>query len=104
MNYRGSTGYGQAFADAIFGDHNGKEAENVLSAFDAVIAKYPWVDSTRLGIEGGTYGGQLTNWLITRTPRFKAAVPRGRNCEPRELQLHGVPPRLSRRGIRRVSA
>jgi dipeptidyl aminopeptidase/acylaminoacyl peptidase len=40
-----------------------------------VIAKYSWVDSTRLGIEGGSYGGQLTNWLITRTPRFKAAVP-----------------------------
>jgi len=75
VNYRGSTGYGQAFADAIFGDQNGKEAEDVLSAVDAVIAKYPWVDSTRLGIEGGSYGGQLTDWLITRTPRFKAAVP-----------------------------
>jgi dipeptidyl aminopeptidase/acylaminoacyl peptidase len=75
VNYRGSTGYGQAFADAILGDQNGKEAEDVLSAVDAVIAKYPWVDSTRLGIEGGSYGGQLTDWLITRTPRFKAAVP-----------------------------
>jgi dipeptidyl aminopeptidase/acylaminoacyl peptidase len=75
VNYRGSTGYGQAFADAIFGDQNGKEAEDVLSAVDAVIAKYPWVDSTRLGIEGGSYGGQLTDWIITRTPRFKAAVP-----------------------------
>src|SRR5262245_57813426 len=75
VNYRGSTGYGQAFADAIFGDQNGKEAEDVLSAVDAVIAKYPWVDSTRLGIEGGSYGGQLTDWLITRTTRFKAAVP-----------------------------
>jgi dipeptidyl aminopeptidase/acylaminoacyl peptidase len=75
VNYRGSTGYGQAFADAIFGDQNGKEAEDVLSGVDAVIAKYPWVDSARLGVEGGSYGGQLANWLITRTPRFKAAVP-----------------------------
>jgi dipeptidyl aminopeptidase/acylaminoacyl peptidase len=75
VNYRGSTGYGQAFADAIFGDQDGKEAEDVLSGVDAVIAKYPWVDSTRLGIEGGSYGGQLTDWLITRTTRFKAAVP-----------------------------
>jgi dipeptidyl aminopeptidase/acylaminoacyl peptidase len=75
VNYRGSTGYGQAFADAIFGDQNGKEAEDVLSGLDAVITKHPWVDSTRLGIEGGSYGGQLANWLITRTPRFKAAVP-----------------------------
>jgi dipeptidyl aminopeptidase/acylaminoacyl peptidase len=75
VNYRGSTGYGQAFADAIFGDQDGKESEDVLSAVDAVIAKYPWIDSTRLGIEGGSYGGQLTDWLITRTNRFKAAVP-----------------------------
>ncbi|HEY4132341.1 MAG TPA: S9 family peptidase [Gemmatimonadaceae bacterium] len=75
VNYRGSTGYGQKFADAIFGDQDGKEAEDVLSGVDAVLAKYPWVDSTRLGIEGGSYGGQLTDWLITRTARFKAAVP-----------------------------
>ena len=75
VNYRGSTGYGQAFADAIFGDQNGKEAEDVLAGVDAALAKYPWVDSTRIGVEGGSYGGQLANWLITRTPRFKAAVP-----------------------------
>lgn len=75
VNYRGSTGYGQKFTDAIFGDQNGKEAEDVLAGVDAAIAKYPWVDAERLGIEGGSYGGQLTDWLITRTNRFKAAVP-----------------------------
>jgi len=75
VNYRGSTGYGQKFTDAIFGDQDGKEAEDVLAGVDAAIAKYPWVDAARLGIEGGSYGGQLTDWLITRTNRFKAAVP-----------------------------
>lgn len=75
VNYRGSTGYGQKFTDAIFGDQNGKEAEDVLAGVDAAIAKYSWVDRERLGVEGGSYGGQLTNWLITRTTRFKAAVP-----------------------------
>lgn len=75
VNYRGSTGYGQKFTDAIFGDQDGKEAEDVLAGVDAAIAKYPWVDTERLGIEGGSYGGQLTDWLITRTNRFKAAVP-----------------------------
>lgn len=75
VNYRGSTGYGQKFTDAIFGDQDGKEAEDVLAGVDAAIAKYPWVDAERLGIEGGSYGGQLTDWLITRTNRFKAAVP-----------------------------
>jgi len=75
VNYRGSTGYGQKFADAIFKDQNGGEAKDVLAAVDAAIAKYPWIDRERLGVEGGSYGGQLTNWLITQTPRFKAAVP-----------------------------
>lgn len=75
VNYRGSTGYGQKFADAIFGDQNGGEAKDVLSGVDAALAKYPWLDPNRLGVEGGSYGGQLTNWLITQTDRFKAAIP-----------------------------
>ena len=75
VNYRGSTGYGQRFADAIFGDQNGGEAKDVLAGLDAALGKYPWLDSGRLGVEGGSYGGQLTNWLITQTDRFKAAVP-----------------------------
>lgn len=75
VNYRGSTGYGQGFADAIFGDQNGGEARDVLAGVDAALAKHPWLDETRLGVEGGSYGGQLTNWLITQTDRFKAAIP-----------------------------
>ena len=75
VNYRGSTGYGQAFADAIFKDQNGGEANDVLAGVDSALAKYPWLDRTKLGIEGVSYGGQLTNWLITRTTRFRAAVP-----------------------------
>jgi dipeptidyl aminopeptidase/acylaminoacyl peptidase len=75
VNYRGSTGYGQAFADAIMRDQNGNEARDVLAAIDAALARDPWLDAGRLGVEGGSYGGQLANWLITRTDRFKAAVP-----------------------------
>jgi dipeptidyl aminopeptidase/acylaminoacyl peptidase len=75
VNYRGSTGYGQKHADAIFQDQNGGEAKDVLAGIDAALAKFPWLDGTRLGAEGGSYGGQLTNWLITQTDRFKAAVP-----------------------------
>ena len=75
VNYRGSTGYGQKFADAIFNDQDGGEGRDVLAGVDAALAKYPWLDANRLGIEGGSYGGQLTDWLITQTPRFKAAVP-----------------------------
>lgn len=75
VNYRGSTGYGQKLADAIFGDQNGAEAEDVLAGVDAALARYPWLDARRLGIEGVSYGGQLTNWIITQTDRFKAAIP-----------------------------
>lgn len=75
VNYRGSTGYGQAFTDAIFNDQNGSEAQDVLAGVDAALARHKWIDPGRLGVEGGSYGGQLTNWLITQTNRFKAAVP-----------------------------
>ncbi len=75
VNYRGSTGYGQQLTDAIFGDQNGGEARDVVAGVDAALAKYPWLDASRLGIEGVSYGGQLTNWIITQTDRFKAAIP-----------------------------
>lgn len=74
VNYRGSTGYGQKFADAVFGDQNGNEAQDVLYGVNAALRRYLWVDRNRLGIEGVSYGGQLTDWLITQTSQFKAAV------------------------------
>jgi dipeptidyl aminopeptidase/acylaminoacyl peptidase len=75
VNYRGSTGYGQAFSNAIAHDQDGGEARDVMAAVDATLKKYPWIDPERLGIEGGSYGGQLTNWIVTQTTRFKAAIP-----------------------------
>lgn len=75
VNYRGSTGYGQAFADAVFGDQDGDEGQDVLYGVSAAIRRYPWIDPTRMGIEGVSYGGQLTYWLITQTREFKAAIP-----------------------------
>src|SRR5262249_35750835 len=60
VNYRGSTGYGQAWADAVFRDQNGDEAFDVLNGVNAAIRRNPWIDRDRLGIEGGSYGGQLT--------------------------------------------
>lgn len=75
VNYRGSIGYGQDFADAIFRDQNGGEALDVLYGARAAIQRYEWIDGNRVGIEGGSYGGQLTNWLITQTDLFSAAIP-----------------------------
>jgi dipeptidyl aminopeptidase/acylaminoacyl peptidase len=75
VNYRGSTGYGQAFADAVFGDQNGNEAQDVLYGVSAALRRYLWLDRERMGIEGVSYGGQLTDWLITQTRMFRAAIP-----------------------------
>jgi dipeptidyl aminopeptidase/acylaminoacyl peptidase len=75
VNYRGSTGYGQKFADAVFGDQDGNEGQNVLYGVSAAVRRYLWIDRERMGIEGVSYGGQLTDWLITQTNEFKAAIP-----------------------------
>ena len=75
VNFRGSTGYGQEFADAVFGDQNGNEAMDVLYGLSAAMRRNPWIDRDRLGCEGVSYGGQLTAWLITQTAQFKAAIP-----------------------------
>jgi dipeptidyl aminopeptidase/acylaminoacyl peptidase len=75
VNYRGSTGYGQKLTDAIFADQDGGEAKDVIAGVDAALKRYPWLDGGRMGIEGGSYGGQLTNWIITQTSRFAAAIP-----------------------------
>jgi dipeptidyl aminopeptidase/acylaminoacyl peptidase len=75
VNYRGSTGYGQKFADAVFGDQDGNEGQDVLYAVSAAVRRYLWIDRERMGIEGVSYGGQLTDWLITQTNEFKAAIP-----------------------------
>jgi dipeptidyl aminopeptidase/acylaminoacyl peptidase len=75
VNYRGSTGYGQRFADAVFGDQNGNEAQDVLYGVNAALRRYLWLDRDRMGVEGVSYGGQLSDWLITQTNIFKAAIP-----------------------------
>ena len=75
VNFRGSTGYGQKFADAVFGDQNGNEAQDVLYGVSATVRRNLWIDRERMGIEGVSYGGQLTEWLITQTNEFKAAIP-----------------------------
>ncbi len=75
VNYRGSVGYGQKFAAAIFGDQNGNEAQDVIYAVSAALRRNLWIDRDRLGVEGVSYGGQLSAWLVTQTNIFKASIP-----------------------------
>src|SRR5262249_26819615 len=75
VNYRGSTGYGQGFAGAVLADQNGNEGQDGLFGVSAALRRYPWIDRARLGVEGTSYGGQLSTWLITQTNIFRAAIP-----------------------------
>ncbi len=75
INYRGSSGRGQEFSDLIVGDLCGNEYRDLMEGLDYVLENYPFIDPKRLGVTGGSYGGYLTNWVITHTDRYKAAIP-----------------------------
>ncbi len=73
VNPRGSTGYGTDFAAAIFADWGNKDFDDVMAGVDHAIA-IGLADPKRLGVGGWSYGGILTNYVITKTDRFDAAV------------------------------
>ena len=74
VNPRGSTGYGQTFADGCVLNWGGGDYKDLMAGLDDVLASNSWIDKNRLGVTGGSYGGFMTNWVITQTNRFKAAV------------------------------
>jgi dipeptidyl aminopeptidase/acylaminoacyl peptidase len=74
VNPRGSHGYSQSFVDAVRGDYGGVDYEDIIAGVDYALESYSWIDETRLGITGGSYGGFMTNWVVGHTNRFKAAV------------------------------
>lgn len=73
VNPRGSTSYGQAFADHIHHNYPGHDYDDLISSVDAVIAR-GHVDPQRLYVTGGSGGGVLTAWIVGHTDRFRAAV------------------------------
>jgi dipeptidyl aminopeptidase/acylaminoacyl peptidase len=73
-NFRSSTGYGDAFKWATWGEWGKKDGQDVVSGIDYVLKRYP-IDPRRVGHTGHSYGGFMTNWLITQYPdRFAAAI------------------------------
>ncbi len=72
-NYRGSTGYGDKFLEQIVPQIVSRPGKDILAGVDALV-KDGIADPDRLTIGGYSYGGYMTNWLITQTTRFKAAV------------------------------
>lgn len=73
-NYTGSTGFGEAFAQAIQGDPLRTPGEELNEAADAAIAKFPFIDRLRQCAGGASYGGHLANWLQGTTTRYRCLI------------------------------
>lgn len=69
----GSDGRGNEFMD-IRGKYGTVDYQNLMDFTDAVLAKYPQIDKSRVGVTGGSYGGFMTNWIIGHTDRFACAA------------------------------
>ncbi len=74
VNPRGSYGYGEAHMRGILGDYGGHDYLDLMDGMDYVLTNYEWLDKDRQYVTGGSYGGYMTNWIVTHTNRFKAAV------------------------------
>jgi len=72
-NPRGSDGKGNEFAD-IRGKYGTIDYEDLMKFTDCVLDHCPYIDSSGVGVTGGSYGGYMTNWIIGHTDRFKAAA------------------------------
>jgi dipeptidyl aminopeptidase/acylaminoacyl peptidase len=72
-NPRGSSNYGQAFGNIIQFAYPGDDYKDLMAGVDALL-KSGYVDEKRMGVTGGSGGGLLTNWVVTQTNRFGAAV------------------------------
>ncbi len=74
INFHGSTGYGQAFTDAIQGEWGGKPYEDLMKGLDHALEKYPFLDGKRVAALGASYGGYMVNWILGQTDRFRCVV------------------------------
>ncbi len=83
IDFHGSTGYGQAFTDAISGDWGGAPYDDLMMGLDASLAKYPWLDKDRMAALGASFGGYMINWINGKTDRFKALVCHDGNLDER---------------------
>jgi dipeptidyl aminopeptidase/acylaminoacyl peptidase len=84
IDFHGSTGYGQAFTDAINGDWGGKPLEDLKKGLDAALVKCPWMDGGNVAALGGSYGGYMVNWIAGNWPdRFKCLVTHDGNLDER---------------------
>lgn len=90
---RGSSGYGQKFSDGCVLNWGGGDYKDLMAGLDYAVAHNDFIDKNRLGVTGGSYGGYMTNWVVTQTNRFKAAVARA--CVSNLLSFYGTSMKFS---------
>jgi dipeptidyl aminopeptidase/acylaminoacyl peptidase len=84
IDFHGSTGYGQAFTDAIRDDWGGKPLEDLKKGLVAALARYPWLDGGRVGALGASFGAYMVNWIAGNWPdRFRCLVCHDGNLDER---------------------
>jgi dipeptidyl aminopeptidase/acylaminoacyl peptidase len=85
VDFHGSTGYGQAFTDAINGHWGDRPLEDLEKGLDAALAKYTWMDGSRVVAAGASYGGYMINWMAGQPfhKKFKAFVCHDGNLDER---------------------
>ena len=64
LNPRGSRGYGEAFARAVVGDWGGGDCQDIMAGLDEALRRFDFLDASRLGVMGGSYGGFMTSWIV----------------------------------------
>lgn len=74
LNPRGGSGYGQEFVASILNNYGDEDYQDLMNGLDYVLEQYPAIDADSLYVAGGSYGGFMTNWIVTQTDRFRAAV------------------------------
>jgi dipeptidyl aminopeptidase/acylaminoacyl peptidase len=74
LNPRGSSGYGQQFSDGTLNEWGGGDYRDLIMGVDEALRRNAWIDGGRMVVTGGSYGGFMTNWIVTQTPRFRAGV------------------------------
>ncbi len=107
IDFHGSTGYGQAFTDAINGDWGGAPYEDLVKGLEAALGKYAFLDGQRVCALGASYGGFMVNWIAGQpfAERFKCLVSHDGNLDERSAYYmteelwfpeweHGGPPWL----------
>lgn len=84
VDFHGSTGYGQAFCDAIRGDWGGKPLVDLQKGLAAALKRYPWMDGERVAALGASFGGYMINWIAGMWPdRFRCLVCHDGNLDER---------------------